>query len=178
MLDTGRPLILSTHRLRIMHMRSVHESHVACLNHQHHMRYSEQRRISHTMTSQKLWLATASPDFWILDLQQKQPNMPVTVGSMTATFDRPNKLVDLGIMIVPACKDQGFGYEAMAAMTDYFLSEQGGMQKVEAGCHEHNVGMRKVLVKLMAYEGMRAAHFLNDNGTRSGSVAYGRRRPS
>ena len=178
MLVPGRQFLLATDRLRIVSMRSVNEDHVASLNNQRHMRYSEQRRLAHSIITQKRFIERASPDFWVLDLQQKQPNMPVSVGSMTCTIDRANRVVDLGVMITTRCTKQGFAYEAFAAMTDFFLSELGGMEKVEAGCDETHVAMRKILVRLMAYEGMRPLHFLHDDGKRTGVCYYGRKKPA
>jgi RimJ/RimL family protein N-acetyltransferase len=166
---------LQTKRLFISPMTAPSMIVLYALNNKEHMRFSEQRRIEHTVESEFEYLAE----------QKRAGNVVLeicrgitTIGTMSCTFDRPNRLVDLSILIAPAYCHRGFGKEAWEAVLTYWLGN-GGMDKAEAGCAAENFPMRDLMSRCgMEYEGTREKHFAMDDGTRMDMVMFGKTRTS
>lgn len=162
---------LQTKRLVVLPLNICWGSHVRALNDKEHMRYSEQRRRFHDRETQYAYLESANERLLLLDLQERSPIL-YSIGSMSCHIDPDNKVVDLGIMIIPSEANKGYGTEAWRAVMNEWLKRS---YKVEAGCMYNNFPMRDVMIECgMEYEGTRARHYLLEDGTRTDWVLYGR----
>ena len=126
------------------------------LNNKELMKYSEQRHIKHTISSQRHYLKSFDGEnsFWWEINANSQP-----VGSITAFCDWPNKTADIGLLI--AQQGNGYGTEAWQVIIDWLFER--GIRKIEAGCMASNAPMIKVFSKTgMVIEGRRRQHFLLD----------------
>lgn len=167
-----------TERLAISRMEFVNKTHLEAMNNKVHMRFSEQRRKKHTITTQReairrSQLSTQTEHPWLLcRIRTHEGDL---VGSMGCDIDVPNKLVDLSIMILPEHTKKGYGLEAWKAMLDYWLDpERGGMDKVEAGHAGSNNAMEMICLRSMFSEGCRHNHFLMEDGSRVSMVMWGK----
>ncbi|WP_013324776.1 GNAT family N-acetyltransferase [Gloeothece verrucosa] len=59
----------------------------------------------------------------------------------------PTESLELGYIIAPSYRRQGYGTEATKAMLDWSLS-QPNMQTVTAGCYADNIASKRVLEKI------------------------------
>ena len=98
--------------------RSFHpEAHIRWLNNKELMKYSEQRHHTHTLQSQRKYLASfdhVHSFFWEITPH----DMQYPLGSATAYCDWQNKTADIGILIA-AFQQRGYGTEAWQAVCDW-----------------------------------------------------------
>ncbi len=121
----------------------VQPQHIEWLNDKHLMRYSEQRHITHTKESVEayrdsvdhMWGVWAGGSF---------------VGTVAATIDRPNDVVDLGILA------PGHGEAAWRKA----LERLKGHRMIVAGCMEGNAAMRKIRERTMTFHHRRKGWFM------------------
>jgi [ribosomal protein S5]-alanine N-acetyltransferase len=152
---------LATDRLTLRHLTKATPEQVRWLNDPEVMRYSEQRHQHHTQYSQMTYLNSfkEGSHIWaILRIDSKKH-----IGNITATYDAPNRLADVGILIGEATHwGAGYGGEAWNAVCNWLLDKDGGnVRKLEAGCMRANEAMMKIIAKSnFQHEGDRANHFL------------------
>ena len=160
---------LETEWLRIVQLTYAYPSHIAALNNQQHMRYSEQRHTIHDQASQEVYIRSVTPDKVLLDLCHREAGE--SIGSMSCYLDWLHRTCDMGIMVIPSWTNRGLGREAWGAVMDYWL---GRGFKVEAGMMAGNHAMIALCETTgMKYEGERDNHF-QVNGRPMGLVLYGR----
>lgn len=151
--------MIHTARLSILQARDVEwwdgylSRVVKWLNDPEAVKYSEQRHRRHSEISQYHWIqgnvATYHGIFSGRHL----------VGTANVSHDRPNKLVNLGILIGPEYWGQGYGKEAWRALMSHFLNE--GCRKIEAGMMAANEAMIKTALAGGMHEEARIkGHFL------------------
>ena len=161
------PIITS--RLFIRPMIAVWDQHVDALNDKYHMRFSEQRFIDHTRMTQRRYIDSAPGKLLLpLDLATAVES----IGSMSCHLDFNNRVVNLGIMIIPTQAKQRYGFEAWSYVMQRWLRDDW---KVEAGCRGDHYAMRSIMVRSgMLHEGTLLNHFLLEDGSRANCLLYGR----
>jgi len=148
-------------------------SHVAALNDREHMRWSEQRRLVHSKETQRGYIASANEYFVLLDLQRAE-SLVTSVGSMSCVIDRDNRVVNMGIMVIPGECNKGYGKEAWTAVMNYWLTG-GGMVRVEAGMMADNFAMRDLCSSTgMEYDGTKLSYFQINDNSRQDMVMFGK----
>lgn len=136
---------LISERLLLTAMTEGHisDEYLSWLNDKELMRFSRQRHFSHTKETsiayQKTFLNTANY-FWAIEDKTNGNRM---VGSITAYVDTLARTADVGIMISPAVKGQGFGKTAWGMVLKY-LFEDLNLRKVTAGTVKGNLGMEGI----------------------------------
>lgn len=114
--------------------------------------YSEQRHKKHTIASQVQYLKD-NPLLWGI---YEMPSGHL-IGSITAHYDEPNDVADIGLMIGDTENmGKGYGYEAWETLCNGLP-----VRKIEAGCMEINRPMMSICSKYgMMEEGRREDHFV------------------
>lgn len=171
--------ILTTERLILRPMVRPTTRLVKWLNDQHLMRYSENRHVIHTFESEELYITTAISQghIWTINkvLAADTPDHFRMIGTITARYDLPNLVAELGILIGQE-HGQGFGREAWTTVMEWLLSTPTAIRKVEAGCMAANEAMVRIFKATgMLFEGERRKHFLFNNEPVS-MVMYGKMR--
>jgi [ribosomal protein S5]-alanine N-acetyltransferase len=152
---------LTTERLSLRHLAKATPDQVRWLNDPEIMRYSEQRHQHHTQYSQLNYINSyrdGSHIWAIIRIDTKKH-----IGNLTATYDAPNRVADVGIMIGDAgCWGAGYGSEAWNIVCNWLLDKDGAnIRKLEAGCMRANEAMMKIIQKSgFKHEGERLNHFL------------------
>ncbi len=163
---------ITTERLSLRHLTRSTPDQLRWLNDPMVVRYSEQRHQQHTQYSQLSYinLFREGSHIWAIHRVDNKQH----IGNLTAVYDAPNGVADVGIMIGETTEwDKGIGTEAWMAACDWLLGE-GGVRKLEAGCMKSNEGMMKILKKSgFTKEGERVNHFVVNGGTVH-AVLFGR----
>lgn len=163
---------INTERLSLRHLLRSTPDQVRWLNDPQVVRFSEQRHRKHTALSQLAYinLFKDGSHIWAIHRVDNRQH----IGNLTAIYDAPNNVADVGIMIGEQTEwDHGIGTEAWSAACDWLLGE-GGMRKLEAGCMGNNAAMLKILAKSgFTKEGERVNHFMF-NGGAVHAVLFGR----
>lgn len=143
---------------------------VSWLNDKDLMKYSEQRRQSHSHDSQRRYLKriVARDDrFWGIYVDN------ALVGTVSASMDWPNKRANLGILR-GARRGEGIGAFAWLAATT-MLFNQHGIRKIEAGMMAANEPMVKTCLRSGMAEEARIKEHYEWNGQRMDMVLMGLR---
>jgi [ribosomal protein S5]-alanine N-acetyltransferase len=154
--------VIETPRLRIVPFSETHltMNYVNWLNDPEVVRFSEQRHLSHTIESCRLyWLSYPnSPNyFWAITVSEGRFGH---IGNINAYVDEKNRLADVGILIgEKAAWHQGYGLEAWNAVCN-FLLEVAEMRKITAGTLADNKGMLRIMERSgMVADGHRVRHY-------------------
>jgi RimJ/RimL family protein N-acetyltransferase len=163
---------ISTERLSLRALSKASVEQVRWLNDPEIVRYSEQRHKHHTQYSQLNYINSFKDGSHIWAI--RRVDIGDHIGNLTATYDAPNGIADVGILIGEANTwGQGFGAEAWNAACRWLLTD-GGVRKLEAGCMRANAAMLKIIQKSgFKLEGERANHFLL-GGSPVGAALFGR----
>lgn len=167
MIETPRLLIKRTEALPDVDLYVL----VEWLNNAQAMRYSEQRHIKHSITSQRRYIKSQDHNFHIWDARLREGN--ALVGTLSARFDRLNDVADVGILIGPPYQGTGYGREAWDALIQWLLQHE--CVKVECGMMSSNHAMMRMARKRMNFEGERPRHFIGKDGARYSLVMFGSR---
>jgi ribosomal-protein-alanine N-acetyltransferase len=163
---------ITTERLSLRHLTRATQDQIRWLNDPEVVRYSEQRHQHHTQFSQLAYVNAfkEGSHIWAIHRVSNKRH----IGNITATYDAPNGVADVGIMIGEATEwGQGYGAEAWNEVCKWLLNE-GGVRKLEAGCMRSNAAMMKIIRgSHFRQEGERVNHFVIGGGTQS-AVLYGR----
>jgi ribosomal-protein-alanine N-acetyltransferase len=155
---------LYSERLALFHYTwgDVTDRHVEWLNDPEVVRYSEQRHMLHTTSTQSDYLFNfknhhANDHIWRISLNEAD------IGTITAYVDDINKVANMGILVGDkSVWGKGYGTEAWSAVMNWLFAKRD-IRKVEAGFALPNTGMRRICNKSgMKYEGSRPDHFLID----------------
>lgn len=163
---------ISTERLSLRHLTKSSPDQIRWLNDPEIMRYSEQRHQHHTQFSQINYVNSYKDGSHIWAIHRL--DVKKHIGNLTATYDAPNRLADVGILIGEADQwGRGYGAEAWNAACSWLLGD-GDVRKLEAGCMRSNEAMMKIIRKSgFKQEGERANHFLA-GGSPVSAMLYGR----
>jgi RimJ/RimL family protein N-acetyltransferase len=163
---------ISTERLTLRQLNKSTPDQLRWLNDPEIVRYSEQRHQHHTQFSQINYINSFKDGSHIWRICRLDSG--AHIGNLTATYDKHNKLADVGILIGEAdCWGQGYGAEAWNAACQWLLGE-GGVRKLEAGCMRSNEAMLKIIRGSgFRQEGELANHFLQGGGPVS-AVLFGK----
>lgn len=163
---------LSTTCLVLRPMLKPSTRQIAWLRNPEVVRFSEQRHQTHTLSSELRWINSFEngSHLWAIWTASGEH-----IGTLSATFDRPNNVADVGIMIGETkFWGKGLGREAWTAATNWLLSREGGVRKLEAGCMKTNLAMAKIIQGAgFKLEGERLNHFLLD-GSPISELMFGR----
>lgn len=157
--------VLTTPRLQVLPFSEKHvtERYLGWLKDPEVVRYSDQRLREHTLdTCRAYWHSfNGTPNyFWAIETREDEP---AHIGNLTVNVDERHGLGDIGVMIGErAFWGNGYGWEAILAVSDYLLRE-AGFRKMTAGVLSNNVGALGMLYGAgWADEGRRARHYLYD----------------
>jgi ribosomal-protein-alanine N-acetyltransferase len=165
---------LSASRLTLRPLVAASQRQVDWLRDEEIVRYSEQRHLQHTLSTQANYIKSfvGKSHIWGVHLIDSGKH----IGNVTARCDEPNDVADMGIMIGDAqCWGKGYGTEAWRAACDWMLERDGGdVRKLEAGCMKANTAMLAIFRKSkFAFECERPSHFLL-GGNPVSAMLYGR----
>lgn len=129
---------------------------VGWLNDPEITKYSEQRHKKHTIRTQMSYIRKTELLWGIYRMDTMG-----LIGSISAHYDSPNNVANVGIMIGDKENmGKGFGFEAWKTVCDdlmYF----GSVRKIEAGCMAINRPMMSICSKYgMMEEGRQQDHFI------------------
>lgn len=167
---------ISTARLTLRPLTKVASRNIAWLRDPDVVRFSDQRHLQHTISSQLRYINafTGKSHIWGIYLVENGDH----VGNISAMHDEPNRVSDVGIMIGER-KMWGHGYakEAWFSVCAWLLDPGcGDVRKLEAGCAKNNMAMVKIIQGSgFKPEGERLNHFLFD-GNPISMALYGRAR--
>lgn len=133
---------------------------VGWLNDDEITKYSEQRHRKHTVRSQMSYMRRAAIHDGLVPTGLWgiwRKDVVGIIGSITACWDKPNDVANIGIMIGDKENmGKGYGYEAWATLCDNLL-----VRKIEAGCMAINRPMMSICSKYgMMEEGRQEDHFI------------------
>jgi RimJ/RimL family protein N-acetyltransferase len=163
-MNIKHPLSIKSKRLLLTPMvpdERIARTMVGWLNDNEITKYSEQRHIKHTVRSQMSYMRRASRYLWGLSTTCLwgiwRMDGVCIIGSITATFDAPNDIANIGILIGDKENmGRGYGYEAWEALCDHLP-----VRKIEAGCMAINRPMMSICSKYgMMEEGRQEDHFI------------------
>ncbi|MEX6780044.1 GNAT family N-acetyltransferase [Limnospira fusiformis] len=152
----------------------VTENYVSWLNHPNINRYLELRHQVHTLESCRdfvVRMATSETDYLFgifLNTEKKH------IGNIKIGFiNQDHKTAQLGLLIGDTnFWGQGFASEAIQTMTKWCFDSLG-LQKLEAGCYEDNMGSLRAFLKSgYQVEGFLRSHVLL-KGRRTGNFCLG-----
>lgn len=163
--------VLETQRLRIALFTEadITDRYVGWLNDSDVVRYSEQRHRRHDRKSCIEYLESMRNQYFC-SIRLKDGN--VHIGNISATADRPNRSVDLAILIgEKSAWGKGVGLEAWTTMMQYFLA-RSDIRRVTGGCAANNAAMVAIMERAgMKRDFTRPRAFLID-GREVDSVHY------
>lgn len=131
---------------------------VEWLNDAETMQYSEQRHITHTMSSCQRYINSFNGE--TNHLWQIQNMAGEIVGTISAQRDPENRIVsDMGVLIGRPFWNRGYACQAWQKISDWLLSDDK-IRKIEAGTMATNLAMQKVFAKTgMKPDGERKNHY-------------------
>jgi len=154
---------LETPRLSLVAFSEEHltERYVGWLNDPDVVRFSEQRHLTHSIESCRVFtssFADGPHHLWAIIEKEKGLGH---IGNINTAVDAPNRCADIAIMIgEKQAWGQGLGAEAWMAVVEYLLGP-GTMRKVTAGTMAENEGMLRIMNKAgMVEEGRRKGQFI------------------
>lgn len=162
---------LQTKRLSLIPYTTdlVSQNHVNWLNDLEVVKYSEQRHMHHSFTSQINYVAkfiSYGDHLWLIRTKNKD------IGSITLHVNNYNCRGNMGIMIGDKTQwGNGYGLEAWMEVLQFGLNKLG-LHKVECGTMEPNLGMRRIAENGMELEGILEDHFLVE-GKNTALMLYG-----
>lgn len=152
------PIQIRTKRLIIQRFEAtdVSDEYISWLNDRDHMRYSNQRFVTHTRETVDAYRESFSaPDdeflaIKLLDCQQ-------LVGTATVNAAVPHGVADIGILIGTSHSCRGYGQEAVGAIAEELIRKS--FRKVTIGASSRNTKMLKVIRRLgFRPDGTRIKH--------------------
>lgn len=137
------------------------QEYVDWLNNPELMKYSEQRHLSHSLSSCLDYInsfkGTDNILFAVVDNKTGKH-----VGNINAHVDARNRVADIGILI--AYGGKGYGLSAWNQMMEVLFSSPLRIRKVTAGTMQENEGMLKIFKKSgMLFEYKKLRHFYFEN---------------
>lgn len=157
------PLPLKTKRLdlhNLVYEEETLRTIVGWLNHPDVVRFSEQRHRTHNIQSQVNYFNSIVHGNRYVGIYLGK----LLIGTMTATFDKPNSIANIGIMLGEKSQwGHGYGQEAWSSFCDELFRE--GVRKIEAGCMSINYRMMGICQHYgMVEEGRQDKHFVFGEG--------------
>lgn len=127
------------------------------------VKFSEQRHIYHTLTSQIKYIhsfgmtGTTNSNLWVIVTKSER-----FIGTVSSHEDVFNRVANMGIMIGETSYwGKGYGTEAWSAVMEWLF--ENGTRKVEAGLMRCNAGMWAICKKTgMEWEAAIPRHFIFD----------------
>lgn len=165
---------ISTQRLILRQLTRTTPQQVRWLLDPKVVRYSEQRHLNHTFSTQHRYVSSFGGRSILWGIRSAETG--TEIGTLSARLDDPNNVADVGIMIGETdFWGRGYAKEAWRAACDWLLGPGcGGVRKLEAGCMENNEAMLKIIRSSgFVAEGERKLHFLFD-GNPVSMVLFGR----
>lgn len=167
---------ISTARLTLRHLTKVSSRNIAWLRDPEVVRYSDQRHLPHTISSQLRYVNSfdGKSHLWGIYLVEGGEH----IGNISAVHDQPNNVSDVGIMIGETKMwGKGLAKEAWSQVCIWLLDPGcGDVRKLEAGCAKNNEAMLKIMQRSgFKPEGERLNHFLFE-GNPISMVLYGKMR--
>lgn len=165
-----------TSRLVLRPLTKASQRQITWLRDPEVVRYSEQRHMEHTLSSQLRYINSfgGKSHLWaIIEVESGEH-----IGNLSATHDEPNNVSDVGILIGETkFWGKGYGAEAWRNACNWLLDKDGGdVRKLEAGCMKSNEAMLKIIRgSAFVQEGERLNRFLLD-GAPVSAVLFGRMR--
>ncbi len=135
--------------------KTVLPIHVSWLNDVERMKYSEQRHYAHSRDSVQRYVDRMYRMWGVW-------NGPLLVGTVAAQIDKPNDVVDVGILI--GDPGQGYGLKAWTLALDALVDHR----LITAGCMAGNLAMKKILSKTMQHDHERRGIFILDGKPHDG----------
>ena len=157
--------VLETERLRLEPFGEPHltERYVAWLADPEVVRWSEQRRRSHTLASCRAYVDSfrGTPNM-LFAIVAKDPALG-HLGNLNVYIDTRHGVADIGILMGErAAWGKGYGREAWGAIMGALLRDPT-MRKVTGGCVADNVAMVKIMRACgMVEDGRRVRHYVYD----------------
>lgn len=167
---------ISTARLTLRHLTKVSSRNIAWLRDPQVVRYSDQRHVPHTISSQLRYVNafTGKSHLWGIYLVESGEH----IGNISAMHDEPNNVSDVAVMIGETRRwGNRYAREAWGPVCQWLLDPGcGAVRKLEAGCMKINEAMVKIMQGSgFKPEGERLNHFLVQ-GSPISMVLYGRMR--
>jgi RimJ/RimL family protein N-acetyltransferase len=168
---------IATARLALRPLRKGGPRQVAWLRNPVVVRYSEQRHLDHTLSTQLRYINSfgGKSHLWAIFHVETGEH----IGNLSARHDEPNNVSEVGILIGEAkFWRKGLANEAWKAVCDWLLDRDGGgVRKLEAGCMRANVAMVKIITGSgFTQEGELLNHFMLEDGGPVSALLYGRMR--
>lgn len=155
-------LNIHSSRLRLVAFKEKHlsQNYVDWLNDRELMRFSEQRHLTHTLTTCQSYAALFEGSdnfFWAIEEKQKG----IHIGNITAYIDQYNSLANVSLLIGnESFRGKGYGQEAWDTALDWLLNNLK-IRKITAGTMEVNKPMLKIMRRSgMRPDGVFAKHYL------------------
>lgn len=167
---------ISTARLIMRPLTKVTSRNIAWLRDPVVVKLSDQRHHQHTLSSQLRYISSfnGKAHLWGIYLVETGEH----IGNISAAYDEPNKVSDVGIMIGETRQwGKGYAKEAWSQVCIWLLDPGcGDVRKLESGCAKNNDAMVKIIQGSgFKHEGERLNHFLID-GSPISMVLFGRTR--
>lgn len=158
------PLIGKNIKLYLFTEDHINDNYINWLNDSQVVKYSNQRFMQHNVDSCSAYLQSfKNTENLFLAIHLEEDNR--FIGTMSAYFSIPHKVVDIGLMIGDRSYwGKGLGQEAWEMLMDYML-ETKKVRKVTGGTLSCNLGMVNIMKKAgMQSDGERIKHELvNDS---------------
>lgn len=140
------------------------ENYVEWLNDKAINQYLETRHVQQDLNSIRSFIESCNGDSSIVLLGIFTKEGKHVGNIKSGPIDNKNKKTDIGIMIGDkSIWGKGIASEAIYLLTDYLFSERG-INKIEAGCYESNVGSKKAFEKNgYLVEGLKRETFFLEN---------------
>lgn len=146
------------------------EKMAAWLNDKELMKYSEQRHVFHSFSSQQGYIKSFRYPSEFFEIHDDVG----LIGTITSDVDMHNGIANVGILIGEH-RNSGLGQRAWSNFCSYLFGS--GIRKIEAGCMAKNIAMSLICTNTgMSLEGRRNRHF-KVNGEYSDLLQYGRFAP-
>lgn len=169
--------VLATARLSLRPLTKASPRQVAWLRDPDVVKYSEQRHLEHTLSSQLRYVMSFAGKSRLWGIYYVEAGGE-HIGTLSARHDDANNVTEIGILIgAQEFWGKGLGGEAWRSASAWLLDPGGGnSRKLEAGCMRSNVAMMKILKSNgFTEEGERKNHFLLE-GSPVSAVLFGRMR--
>lgn len=158
-----KPMILTTERLSIRQFTAADVSltYLRWLNDSDHMRFSNQRFVTHTHDSALEYLSRFNGSDSLF-LAVKMRDHSQLVGTATVFSDNHHGTADIGVMIGSEYSGQGIARETVSAVAESLGTQ--GFRKITIGTSAQNSRMLRVIESLgFEPDGVRSRHEIINN---------------
>ncbi len=151
--------------LRKLTVEDISIEYVSWLNDEEVNRYLETRHIKQTLETCKVFVDACNKDisshlFGIFLKANNEHIGNIKIGFINTIYRRGELSLLIGSK---KYWGKGYGTEAVMALSKYCI-EDLGLEKIEAGCYEDNLGSLRIFLKAgFVIEGFRRSHVILDN---------------